>query len=249
MSAEAVCEFLEWDSKFFGRRIARMNGSRLSEELVGQIDSWCGLHRIECLYLLADATDGLTARLAQANMFRFVDVRMTLDFRVGAFGDGGGSARFKVRDACEADIPGLRKLARDSHRDTRFYYDGNFSDAECDRLYEEWIEKSVRGWADQVFVAEESGELCGYLTCHRRDSRSGQIGLVGVSEEARGKGIGTELLSSGIQWFAQKEVENLSVVTQGRNVRAQRFYQRCGFSTRSVEYWFHRWFLEPRNTG
>ncbi len=248
MSAEAVCEFLEWDSKFFGRRIGRVNGSRLSEELVSQIEGWCGRHRIECLYFLADATDGLTVRSAQANMFRFVDVRVTMDLRVEAIGDDK-SAQAKVRDAGEDDIPKLRELARDSHRDTRFYYDGNFSDSECDKLYEEWIEKSCRGWADRVLVAEERGELCGYLTCHLRNAGSGQIGLVGVSEKARGKGIGIELLSSAIQWFAKKEAENVSVVTQGRNVRAQRFYQRCGFATRSVEYWFHRWFLETRNTG
>jgi hypothetical protein len=31
------------------------------------------------------------------------------------------------------------------------------------------------------------------------------------------------------------------VVTQARNVPAQRLYQKCGFITRSVELWFHRW--------
>jgi hypothetical protein len=33
----------------------------------------------------------------------------------------------------------------------------------------------------------------------------------------------------------------VSVVTQGRNVRAQRIYQQFGMRTRSLELWYHRW--------
>jgi hypothetical protein len=37
----------------------------------------------------------------------------------------------------------------------------------------------------------------------------------------------------------------VNVVTQGRNSKAQRLYERCGFLTRSVQLWYHRWFM-PR---
>src|SRR5258708_11307126 len=103
MGAQAVCEFLDWDSEFFGRRIARVNVSCLTEELVGEIDAWCRLNRIDCLYFLANATDRQTARLAQKNMFRFVDVRGTLELRLSMVG-GDRHLRFSVRDARESDI-------------------------------------------------------------------------------------------------------------------------------------------------
>jgi dTDP-4-amino-4,6-dideoxy-D-galactose acyltransferase len=241
MSTVAVCEFLEWDSKFFGRRIARVNVPCLTEELVGEIDAWCRLNRIDCLYFLANATDRQTARLAQNNMFRFVDVRVTLELRLSMVG-GDRHLRFRVRDAYESDIAALRLLARTSHRDSRFYYDENFSDQACDELYETWIERSCRGWAKRVLVAEQGNDLAGYLTCHIPSPESGSIGLVGVKEEARGRGIGTGLMSSAIIWFAKQGTEKISVVTQGRNVSAQRFYQKCGFVTRSVGFWFHRWY-------
>jgi dTDP-4-amino-4,6-dideoxy-D-galactose acyltransferase len=240
MSAAPVCEFLEWDSEFFGRRIARVRGSCLTEELVGEIDTWCRVNKIDCVYFLASATDRQTARLAQENLFRLVDVRVTLELRIASV-QGKRCASFNIRDACEIDIPALRNLARNSHRDSRFYYDGNFSGAACDELYETWIEKSCRGWADRVVVAEKGDDIAGYLSCHISSPGKGQIGLVAVSKDAQGAGVGTSLMSSAIDWFAEQGAEDVSVVTQGRNLSAQRFYQRHGFVTQAVELWFHRW--------
>jgi len=37
------------------------------------------------------------------------------------------------------------------------------------------------------------------------------------------------------------------VVTQGRNLAAQRLYQRNGFVTASLQLWYHRWF--PRENA
>jgi ribosomal protein S18 acetylase RimI-like enzyme len=55
-------------------------------------------------------------------------------------------------------------------------------------------------------------------------------------------GIGTLVVRAAQEYFHRKGVEEVSVVTQGRNIGAQRLYQKCGFLTGSVGYWFHRWF-------
>ena len=238
----SVCEYLDWDSEFFGRRIARVTASRVTDKSIADIDAWCSAHRIECLYLLADSTDRPTTRLVQENGFRFVDVRVTLDVRsTKDCVPGGTAAGVAVRRATEADIDALKAIARRNHRDTRFYYDGNFPVQRCDELYERWIEKSCRGWAENVLVAAKQGEIEGYISCHVRTAGIGQIGLVGVAEKGQGRGVGTELIANGLHWFSEQGMEVVSVVTQGRNVSAQRLYQKCGFATRSVELWFHRW--------
>ena len=182
-------------------------------------------------------------------MFRLVDVRVTLDLNTGSADAYIDAPRFSVRSAVESDIPALRAIARSGHRDSRFYYDENFPNHLCDELYETWIEKSCRGWATKVFVLEDDEKIEGYVTCHVPDPSSGQIGLVGVASNAQGRGIGKVLVSHAVRWFAEEGVEKVSVVTQGRNVRAQRLYQRCGFVTRSVELWFHRWVAENRKSA
>ena len=232
MRNNAECEYLEWDSEFFGRRIARAKISRLTDKLAGRIEEWCALERIECLYFLADSTDQVTTRVAQSRGFRFVDARLTFE-RSRECGEIGEAHGLAFRDAEERDIPALREIARNAHRDSRFYYDGRFTKRQCEELYETWIEKSCRGWAKKVFVAVTGAGVEGYLTCHVAESRIGQIGLVGVKATARGKGLGRGLVMHAARWFEQEDAEKIRVVTQGRNVAAQRLYQKCGFASSS----------------
>ena len=240
MSSSPVCEYLNWDSEFFGRRIARVTARRLTS--IANIETWCDAHKIDCLYFLADSADQRTARLAQENGFRFVDVRVMLDVRTtNASTTGDSAAGITIQNAVEADIDALKALARRSHRDTRFYFDGNFPVQRCDELYETWIEKSCRGWAKNVLVATNHGEVAGYISCHVSSAGGGQVGLMAVSEKAQGKGVGTALVVKAVRWFSGEGIDRVSVVTQGRNVGALRLYQKCGFTMRSVELWFHRW--------
>ena len=242
MEAESICEYLEWDSHFFGRRIARVNGTFLTETEIVNIRSWCEYNRIDCLYFLADSSDAQTSRLAEGDNFHLVDVRVTLNRPVIAK-HARDNSQLNVRDALERDIPMLRTIARVSHRDSRFYFDGNFPDSLCDSLFEVWIERSCRGWAKNVLVAEDGGEPVGYISCHLPTPKTGQIGLLGVGEKAQGKGVGKGLVDEALRWFTKQGVESVDVVTQGRNVPAQRLYQQCGFSSQRVELWFHKWFL------
>src|ERR1700747_256473 len=112
MSSAPFCEYLDWDSEFFGRRIARVTALRLTEKSIADIDEWCSAHRIECLYFLADSADRSTTKLAQENGFRLMDVRVTLDVRsTKACGLGDSTAEGAIRRATEADIDGLKAIA------------------------------------------------------------------------------------------------------------------------------------------
>ena len=76
------CEILDWDSAFFGFRIAKVRGDLLNQEKAIQIDRWCSQFGIRCLYFLSRLDDATTTRAAEHNGFRLVDIRMTFA-RVG----------------------------------------------------------------------------------------------------------------------------------------------------------------------
>jgi dTDP-4-amino-4,6-dideoxy-D-galactose acyltransferase len=216
--------------------------------MVVEIDSWCKAQQIDCLYFLADCEDPETIRLAQENFFSLVDIRLTLGLNLSGLPEMPPAAG-GIRLSQKNDIPLLRSIARSNHTGSRFYFDCNFPRDRCDALYETWIEKSCCGYADAVFVPEVGGEPAGYISCHLKPDQTGNIGLVGLASEARGKDVATGLIHVALRWFLARNVKHVTVVTQGRNVVAQRLYQHCGFSTQFLHLWYHRWFLSRTKVG
>jgi dTDP-4-amino-4,6-dideoxy-D-galactose acyltransferase len=199
-----------------------------------RVDAWAREHLIACLYFLADGAPGVATDAEDAG-YRLVDVRVELSRSPAAV------AEATLREAVPDDLATLRALARGNHRVTRFYADPRFPDDRCDDLYETWIERSVEGWADVVLVAEAGGKPVGYVSCHVTGD-AGSIGLVGVAETARGRGLGRTLVDAAVTWCRERDLARVSVVAQGRNARALRLYENCGFRTTDVGLWFHRWF-------
>lgn len=248
------CELLAWDTNFFGFRIARVRGDALTPERVREINEWCKQNQVACLYFLARADDALTTRLAEDNGFRLVDIRVTLAYKT--CGEGGVVAKahanngLTVRHARPDDVPALQALARGLYRDTRFFYDANFPMHLSQSLYETWIKLSCEGYADVVFVAATAENMpLGYVSCHLNQAdQTGRIGLVGVGNSSQGQGVGQTLILAAIEWFLKEGAKEITVVTQGRNCAAQRLYQRCGFLTREVRLWYHKWYALPSGT-
>lgn len=238
-SPTELCQYLTWDSDFFNLRIATITPERLTTDEIVAVRAWCADQAIDCAYMLADGDDYPTLQHLQQAGFMGVDIRVVFEQRLTD--KHPSDHQPLVRTWRERDLPELRRIARDSYRDSRFYFDPNFPDERCDQLYETWIENSCRGWADEVLVYENTGRVGGFITCHK-SGNDGKIGLVGVSERARGRGVGTAVVDQALQWFYANDCTSVTVATQGRNIPAQRLYQRCGFITQSVKLWYHGWF-------
>jgi GNAT superfamily N-acetyltransferase len=239
------CDRLAWDSQFWGFGIAQVMVERLTISQVEDVVAWSRQHNVRCVYFLAQAHDLESVSAAEACGFRCVDVRITFE-RTGLVTQDPpeciSDPSVTIRAFEEGDLERLQMIARESYRDTRFYYDQHFPRPLCDQLYETWITKSCSGGADAVLVAQCEEHASGYVTCHVDTTRGhGRIGLVGISEETRGRGIGLALMHRTNLWFARHGIDAVSVATQGRNLAARRLYQRAGYLTKSTALWLHWW--------
>jgi dTDP-4-amino-4,6-dideoxy-D-galactose acyltransferase len=233
-----ACEVLDWDSAFFGFRIARLREARLTDPILRDSLEWAYREKIRCLYFLAACDAHEAMDLAGENGFRIADLRVTLarELKTDAV------STESVRAFDESDLPSLQTIAAVSHRDSRFYNDPGFPDERCDQLYRTWIERSCHGFADKVLVAEYQQRPAGYVSCHLHPHGTAAIGLLAVADWAKGFGLGGQLVTGALGFFARAGSERVTVATQGRNCAAQRLYQNCGFRSASIELWYHRWF-------
>ena len=71
------CRLLAWDTKFWGRPIARVDETAVTPEALRAIDAWCTENGIAGVFLLVAADDRVSTLAAEEAGFFFTDVRMT----------------------------------------------------------------------------------------------------------------------------------------------------------------------------
>ena len=241
--------YLAWDSQFFGFNIGRISSPELDPGRWAAAEKESQDLRLSCLYYLADPAAPAAIQTAEQVGFHYMDARLTLRF--SQLNKACAITQIelpnhRLRTAQTSDLPELKAIARESHHNSRFYADPNFRLEDCNRLYEVWIENSLAGYAQKVFVAEnkKSGTVEAYITCHLNDQK-GEIGLIAVDALARGMRIGYSLVLKSINWFRENGAESIEVVTQGGSQPAINLYQKAGFQMSNLQLWFHKWFYLP----
>jgi ribosomal protein S18 acetylase RimI-like enzyme len=73
-------------------------------------------------------------------------------------------------------------------------------------------------------------ELLGYSYAEVSDSGQASLEFIGVSEKARRKGIGKDLMVRTLEWiFSFENVEQVSLIVNAKNTAALVMYQKLGF--------------------
>ena len=135
----------------------------------------------------------------------------------------------------------LKILALQSGLYSRFKIDLRFDNGEFQKLYSEWIEKSVKKIiSKEILVYYKQNDEKGFVTLDIK-AGIGSIGLIAVDELERGNSIGKELMNAALYFFKNQNVNNIEVVTQKANVIACKFYKSLGFEVKSIENIYHIW--------
>ena len=227
-------EHLVWDSEHFGFPIARVSEPGSVVRLEKAVDT-ADKAGVRCLTALigSDSTEAISA--AESLGFRCYDIRV--EFDRGIRGDLGSIDG--VRRATEEDIEALTSMAGERFLASRFYADPHFSDDSVRDLYVAWLRRG--SMTESRLVLTTDGRQ-GFVVCHLdHPVRLGIIELIVVSAQSERRGYGGRLLRAAETAFAEAGLDQVQVVTQGRNLSAQRLYQRHGYRTSAMALWFHRW--------
>lgn len=143
----------------------------------------------------------------------------------------------QIREAKKDDFPSLKRMTEGLYLLSRIYNDPLISRTKADDFFINWVENSVSGdAADSVLVWEEREKILGYITLQKK----GQIPLIGVSQEARGRGIAKKLIEASLHKFKEWRVKEVVIETQMSNIPALRVDQNCGFKAVN-SYLTFRW--------
>ena len=241
-----VVQHKKWDSNFFGMKIATLNVSRMNGRIATFAEEWCRKNSVACLFYLCDCNHAESVRVAEAQGYGFKDIRIALEIGMekGAPPAAQKSPETEIRECREEDLPEIKEIAKKSYSQSRYYFDGHFEPDKLEKFYSDWLENTFKSPLGRVFVAsDKSGKAFGYVSAEIDNrGRLGRIILVGVEGNRARTGAGQQLVSAVLSWMHEKKVYVVEVVTQGRNIGAQRLYHKCGFRIASLSLWYHKWF-------
>lgn len=101
-------------------------------------------------------------------------------------------------------------------------------------------------YPEDVILAYEGDRIVGY--CWTRISyaettiseRKGQIHMLGVDPEYRGKGIGKQVLLAGLFHLKSKGLQVVELTVDSRNQAARSLYRSVGFKVQTTNLWYEK---------
>jgi ribosomal protein S18 acetylase RimI-like enzyme len=92
------------------------------------------------------------------------------------------------------------------------------------------IDADVAANPEGVFVAEEDGEVLGYITTRvDREAGIGQIPNLAVAAAARNRGLGRQLIEYALSYFRSLGLTHAKIETLEQNPIGRHLYPACGF--------------------
>jgi dTDP-4-amino-4,6-dideoxy-D-galactose acyltransferase len=243
MQDDLDIEILNWDTDFFGFRVGRLYLSSVGPERLISLCETMTTKKINVTYIIVKEWNlKLHDQLLNAGAI-LTDRKITYSKDVVSNASKTRST-FPLIDIKNKSITkDIIALAYESGLYSRFLKDSGFGRLRFEKLYYEWLEKSVHGkLADHVWAAYNGAEVIGFVTAREEiTEKTGHIGLIAVSEKYRGKKIGHSLIEKCDEWFLTGGMRKAKVVTQGENIGACKFYESSGYQVESTDYYYHLW--------
>lgn len=224
---------LSWDSDFFGIEVGSIRiGS--SVELAQLIES---SKSFDLVYVFSN-------KPINHERLNLVDEKLTYTqpLKRQTNIEDNENVNISTYENSKVDILALKLLAREAGIFSRFYTDEKIDNKFYISLYDKWLENSVKGeMAIQVYVASVKERLAGLITLQKKDEKTSRIGLIATSKEMRGKKVASSLIDKIISGSLEKGFKNVEVITQKRNLPANKLYESKGFVVKDLQYIYHLW--------
>jgi dTDP-4-amino-4,6-dideoxy-D-galactose acyltransferase len=231
-------EILNWDSDFFGFKVAKVSGQSVDENSYKNLLDDLKSNGIRLTYLVLNLTDKESNNVIQEHI-QPIDIKVTCVNNLIQNNSISSDNIYEYIDTKPTEE--LKSLALDAGKFSRFRLDKRFIKGTYDALYSKWLINSLnKKIANHVFVYEEEKNILGFITV-KISGETGTIGLVAVSENARGRGIGKSLIMYLLSFLKSKNINSCSVATQGANSGALKLYKSCGLVPVLHEAYYHIW--------
>ncbi|SRR5258708_4042054 len=134
------------------------------------------------------------------------------------------SVPIRIRQAQRSDIPHMARIWEIEKGE------GGTSEDRMSAYFEARLHPQKALLPRVIYLAEEAGELIGYIAGHltRRYACDGELEWLYVTPQRRRTGVASNLLLRLVAWFKEQQASRVCVNVAPLNTIAHRFYARHG---------------------
>ncbi len=257
------CE-LPWDSKLFNRKMGSIKHLIVSAEyneilktsnaLISETIQWAKEKKYEFILRKINTDDVTSIRALETNGFKLVDT--LLDYVYDPYKKPFTNltqpvltAGASIRLATFEDETELISIAHQAFKNHfgRYHSDENIPRDDANKVYEEWITSSLKGYADFIIVLEIDGKIAAYSIWRNPTDEElkenlpiGHYSLGAVHPDFYGMGLFYAITYEGMRRLVTK-VKCIEGPTHVNNYPVQRGYAKLGWQIFDAHHSFHRW--------
>lgn len=256
-AAIAFARPLDWDSRFFGVSMARLDyvlrGARATpaglSEVVAAALAACRAQGLQHVTAKVDVADLAGVGALEAGGFRLMDALVTYFTHPHRKAPAEVREVGTVRPFRSEDGEQLLDITRTAYRGFRgrFHLDPHLARERSDEFYLEWARQCIEGgMADRIVVADDGrGGIHGWASTRRVEPVSsaggiavfaGSLGACRPDRPGAYAGLIRALAWENYQVGAVTETQ-----TQNHNVATVRIYEAVGAQYVRADYTFHAW--------
>ncbi|WP_195913971.1 GNAT family N-acetyltransferase [Planomicrobium sp. YIM 101495] len=228
---------LDWDSNYFGVSAAKVIiNEELREKDFQEIKSQVRDFEFVVINNMDNAVENNHLIGLYSNAF-LVDMNVQFEMEMKP---AHSPSFYKVKNQYEKNEE-ILEIAKNAFNYSRFYNDP-FLDGNLSRdIYFNWVNNSFEKAEKFFIVAEEGGQIFGFILFSIKNSKELVIELISLAPASQGKGIGTKLISTVKHYAENNSLHKIKVGTQIDNLQAMNFYAKKGFDFCSKASIYHYW--------
>ncbi len=231
-------KILEWDSDFFGYKVAKISKNFINEKnYVGFLQTLKD-SGVKFAQYTSEVELSTELSLNPFYLIKLVVSRVPIIKKMENIYSFHENIELYNKDYPEKELIELAQLAGSQGR---FGNDENIPAEKYYELFKNWIINSVnKTLATDVLVYRIDGKIIGFITI-KVDGEKGSAPLLAVNRDYEGIGISFALMRAAETQLVKHGCTSVMSGTQDLNQKALKVFQRYGFKFQKTEYIYHLW--------
>lgn len=229
---------LDWDTKYFGVRSARV---RLLDKVndLGQdeIMNFCINYDFITIVNVNNISENNYWIGTKTNAF-LVDINIQFEKEISEKPIPTDKNIIIINKLSRNEE--ILKIAKNSFKYSRFFNDLNIPDKKAENVYVHWTQSAFDKDNKYFVISEIEGDIAGYILFNITGDIS-NVELIAVEEKYRGKKIGKSLFINMESFLLNHGIKKIIVGTQINNIEATKFYTSIGFKFSKCNSLYHIW--------